>query len=158
MMILVGRDYTCFDWNGEKVRSRFAAIDPLQIKHEVSANTGNVQPDRRGTRKRLNMVLLRIREQRALSVIRKSALSTCLLLGAAMAAMGQSRQESLDKCRSADSDTKISGCTALIQASQDTRENLSVIYNNRGSAYDDKGDYDHAIQDFNEAIHLKPEC
>ena len=36
------------------------------------------------------------------------------------------------------------------------RKNLSVIYNNRGTAYDDKGDYDRAIQDFNEAIHLNP--
>jgi tetratricopeptide (TPR) repeat protein len=55
-----------------------------------------------------------------------------------------------------DPDAKITGCTALIQAGQNTTENLSVIYNNRGTAYDDKGDYDHAIQDFNEAIHLNP--
>lgn len=89
-------------------------------------------------------------------MIRKSALCSCLLLGAAMAAMGQSRQESLDRCRSADPDAKINGCTALIQAGQDTTESLSVIYNNRGIAYDDKGDYDRAIQDFSEAIHLNP--
>jgi len=89
-------------------------------------------------------------------VIRKSALCTCLLLGAAMAAVGQSRQESLNKCRSVDPDAKIAGCTALIQAGQDTTENLSVIYNNRGTAYDDKGDYDRAIQDLNEAIQLNP--
>ena len=89
-------------------------------------------------------------------MIRKSALSTCLLLGAAMAAIGQSRQESLNKCRSLDPDAKIIGCTALIQAGQDTTENLSVIYNNRGTAYDDKGDYDRAIQDFNEAVRLDP--
>jgi len=89
-------------------------------------------------------------------VIRKSALCTCLLLGAAMAAMGCSRQENVNKCRSADPDTRIAGCTALIQAGQDATENLSVIYNNRGTAYDDKGDYDRAIQDFNEAIHLSP--
>jgi tetratricopeptide (TPR) repeat protein len=78
------------------------------------------------------------------------------LLGAAIAAMGQSRQESLNKCGSVDPDVKITGCTALIQAGQDTTEKLSVIYNNRGAAYDDKGDYDRAIQDFNEAIHLGP--
>jgi tetratricopeptide (TPR) repeat protein len=89
-------------------------------------------------------------------VIRKLTLCACLLLGAAMAAMGQNRQESLNKCQSVDPDAKITGCTALIQAGQNTTENLSVIYNNRGTAYDDKGDYDHAIQDFNEAIHLNP--
>lgn len=89
-------------------------------------------------------------------VIRKSALCTCLLLGAAMVAMGQSRQESLKKCQSVDADAKITGCTALIQAGQNTTETLSFIYNNRGTAFDDKGNYDRAIQDFNEAIHLSP--
>lgn len=70
--------------------------------------------------------------------------------------VAQSRQESLNRCRSSDPDTKITGCTALIQEAHDTAKNLSVIYNNRGTAYDDKGDYDHAIQDFNEAVHLDP--
>ena len=89
-------------------------------------------------------------------MICKSALCTCLLLGAAIAAMGQSRQESLNNCRSVDLDVKITGCTALIQAGQDTTENLSVIYNNRGTAYDSKGDYDRAIQDTDQAILLNP--
>ncbi len=89
-------------------------------------------------------------------MVRNSAICICLSLGAAMAAMGQSRQENLNKCRSVDPNAKITGCTALIQAGQDTTENLSVIYNNRGTAYDDEGDYDRAIQDFNEAIHLNP--
>jgi tetratricopeptide (TPR) repeat protein len=102
------------------------------------------------------MLLLPVREQGASNVIRKSTLCACLLLGAAMAATGCSGQENLNKCRSVDPDAKITGCTALIQAGKDTTENLSVIYNNRGTAYDDKGDYDHAIQDFNEAIHLNP--
>jgi tetratricopeptide (TPR) repeat protein len=70
--------------------------------------------------------------------------------------MGQSRQESLNKCRSADPDVQINGCTALIQAGQDTMKNLSVIYNSRGVAYDDKGNYERAIQDFSEAIRLDP--
>ena len=89
-------------------------------------------------------------------MIRESALCTCLLLVAAMAMVAQSRQESLNRCRSSDPDAKITGCTALIQAGRDTTENLSVIYNNRGTAYDDKGDYDRAIQDFNEAQSLLP--
>ena len=89
-------------------------------------------------------------------MIRKSALCTCLLVGAAIVAMGQGRQESLNKCGSGDPDTKITGCTALIQAGQNTTETLSVIYNNRGTAFDDKGDYDRAIRDFNEAIRLNP--
>ena len=86
----------------------------------------------------------------------KPALCTCLLLGAAVAAMGQSRQETVNKCMSGDPDTRIAGCTALIKTRQDTNENLSIIYNNRGNAYNRKGDHDHAIQDFSEAIRLNP--
>jgi tetratricopeptide (TPR) repeat protein len=78
------------------------------------------------------------------------------LLGAAIVAMGQSRQENLNKCKSVDPDTRIAGCTALIQAGQDTTENLSLILNNRGTAYNKKGDYVRAIQDHNEAIRLSP--
>jgi tetratricopeptide (TPR) repeat protein len=74
----------------------------------------------------------------------------------AITATGCSRRENLIKCQSADPDTRIAGCTALIQTGQDTPRNLSVIYNNRGSAYNTKRDYDRAIQDFNEAIRLNP--
>jgi tetratricopeptide (TPR) repeat protein len=70
--------------------------------------------------------------------------------------MGQSRQETVNKCMSGDPDTRIAGCTALIKTRQDTNENLSIIYNNRGNAYNRKGDHDHAIQDFSEAIRLNP--
>ena len=89
-------------------------------------------------------------------MISKSALCTCLLLGAAMAAMGQSRQENLNKCQSGDTDVRIAGCTALIQAGQETTKNLSAIYDYRGNAYSTKGDYDRAIQDYDQAIRLDP--
>jgi tetratricopeptide (TPR) repeat protein len=74
-----------------------------------------------------------------------------------MAAMGQSKQENVNKCMSADPDTRIAGCTALVQTHQDTAQNLSIMYNNRGNAYNRKGDHDRAIQDFSEAIRLSPQ-
>jgi tetratricopeptide (TPR) repeat protein len=74
----------------------------------------------------------------------------------ATTAMGQSRRDDLIKCRSADPDTRIAGCTALIKAGQETPENLSAAYETRGVAYEDKGDYDHAIPDLNESIRLSP--
>ena len=89
-------------------------------------------------------------------MISKSTLGACLLLGAAIAATGCGTQVNIIKCRSADPDTRIAGCTAFIQAGQATTENLSVAYNNRGTAYDSKRDYDRAIQDFNEALRLSP--
>jgi tetratricopeptide (TPR) repeat protein len=95
-------------------------------------------------------------ERVALIVIGKRTAYVCVLLVGAMAAMGQSRQEDLDKCRSADPDTRVAGCTAVILAGQETPENLSAAYEIRGVAYEDKGDYDHAIPDLNESIRLNP--
>jgi tetratricopeptide (TPR) repeat protein len=106
--------------------------------------------------KRLQYVIALDPRRGASNVMRKPALWTCLLLGSATAAMGQSRQENVENCRSVDPDTRIAGCTARINAGQDTTENLSTIYNNRGTAYNSKGDHDHAIQDFSEAIRLSP--
>jgi tetratricopeptide (TPR) repeat protein len=106
------------------------------------------------------MVSLSIREQGASNVIGKPALCTCLLLGAAMAAMGQSLQENWEKCKSVDLDTRIAGCTAVIQSGLLTAllpsEKLSNIYVNRGTAYYNKGDYNRAIQDYDQAIRLDP--
>ena len=63
---------------------------------------------------------VRERSQEASNVIGKPGLCTFLLLCSAMAAMGQSKQENVNKCMSADPDTRIAGCTALIQTHQDT--------------------------------------
>jgi tetratricopeptide (TPR) repeat protein len=90
------------------------------------------------------------------NLVRKSSLCTSLLLGAAMAAMGQSRQENLNNCQSVDPDAKITGCTALLKADQDATKNRAVIYGSRGVGYYGKGDYDRAIQDTDQAIRLNP--
>jgi tetratricopeptide (TPR) repeat protein len=84
-------------------------------------------------------------------VIGKPALC-CLLLGAAMAAMGCSRLENMNRCASVDPDTRIAACTALLEAFH-----IPTAYYNRGTAYYNKGDYDLAIRDYNEAIRLKPD-
>ena len=103
------------------------------------------------------MVLLPIIEQGASNLIRKSALCTCLLLGAAMASTGCSRRENLNKCRSADPNAKITGCTALLKADEVTTRNRAVIYGSRAVGYYSKGDYDRAIQDTDQAILLNPD-
>ena len=54
-------------------------------------------------------------------------------------------------------DLSISGCTTVIQSGNETQENLAFTFNNRGSAYYDKGDNDRAIQDYDQAIRLKPD-
>jgi tetratricopeptide (TPR) repeat protein len=97
-------------------------------------------------------------------MIRKSALCACLWLAMAIAALGQNTQEDIQKCQSGSPDARIASCTALIQAGLVTTlgaglflpQRRSVLYNDRGVGYTDKGDYERAIRDFNEAIHLNP--
>jgi tetratricopeptide (TPR) repeat protein len=53
-------------------------------------------------------------------------------------------------------DQRIDGCSAVIQAARDRSEKLAEAFNNRGIGYRFKGDYDRAIQDYNQAIKLNP--
>jgi tetratricopeptide (TPR) repeat protein len=53
-------------------------------------------------------------------------------------------------------DNEIVGCTAAIQAGEFIGNNISVAFQNRGIAYENKGRYDFAISDFDEAIRLDP--
>jgi tetratricopeptide (TPR) repeat protein len=54
-------------------------------------------------------------------------------------------------------DQTISGCTSLIQSGKESKKNLVSDLNNRGIAYRDKGQYDRAIRDYDEAIRLDPQ-
>jgi tetratricopeptide (TPR) repeat protein len=98
-----------------------------------------------------------------LNVIEKSAFYTCLLFGLAVSTIGCGGVRDLlqlpengSKCRSVDPDVRITACTELIDSGLLNAENLSIVYNNRGTAYSSKGDHDRAIQDLNEAIRLSP--
>ena len=94
--------------------------------------------------------------QGATNVIAKAAFCTCLLLVAALAAVGESKRENQKRCVSSDPDTIIAGCTALIQAGRESTASLVVAYSRRASAYMRKADYDRAIQDYGDAIRLNP--
>jgi tetratricopeptide (TPR) repeat protein len=50
----------------------------------------------------------------------------------------------------------IDGCTAIIHAGQEPREKLATAFDNRGVAYRRKGEYDRALQDYEQAIQLNP--
>ena len=49
-------------------------------------------------------------------------------------------------------DIQIDACTSLKQ----TPQTLIIAYNNRGNAYTGKGEYDRAIQDYDQSIKLNP--
>ena len=53
-------------------------------------------------------------------------------------------------------DSVIDGCTAIIQLGQEPREKLATAFDNRGVAYRRKGEYDRALQDYEQAIQLNP--
>jgi tetratricopeptide (TPR) repeat protein len=72
-------------------------------------------------------------------------------------ACAQTRDESAAQCANNDADTRIKGCTALINSGRESRENLVIIYANRGIGENKKGLYDKAIADATKAIWLGPD-
>jgi lipoprotein NlpI len=60
------------------------------------------------------------------------------------------------QCDDSKPDVVIAGCTKLIKAQLDSFANLGVAFDNRGNAYADKGDFDRAIADYDEAIRRRP--
>jgi tetratricopeptide (TPR) repeat protein len=54
-------------------------------------------------------------------------------------------------------DPIIAGCTAVIQANRDTPQRLATAHNNRAVAFKAKGEFDRALQDYDESIHLNPD-
>ena len=53
-------------------------------------------------------------------------------------------------------DQQIDGCTVVIRSGGETPERLVQAFMSRGFAYMTKGDYDLAIQDYDQAIRLDP--
>jgi len=74
----------------------------------------------------------------------------------ATAALAQSREEYVEQCLHDDLEYAIGGCTALIESGLESDRNLSVSHFHRGLAYHRTQEHDRAIQDFDEAIRLRP--
>jgi tetratricopeptide (TPR) repeat protein len=93
-------------------------------------------------------------------VVRGTALALMLLLlGGVATAQRSSRFKNIELCNGADRtspDIQIGGCTALIDSGKETPQALVIAYNNRGNAYMTKGEYDRAVQDYDQSIKLNP--
>lgn len=79
--------------------------------------------------------------------------------GAPGAQQGTPTHQQLEWCEGIDNpspDKQIVGCTAAIQAGEFIGNNVSVAFRNRGIAYENKGRYDFAKSDFDEALRLDP--
>ena len=85
-----------------------------------------------------------------------------LFLGSWSAAQDEksgSKLKNVELCNGIDRSSpepQITGCTALIDAGNDTTRVLAIAHNNRGDALIAKGDYDSAIADYDAAIKLDP--
>ena len=71
-------------------------------------------------------------------------------------AQAQTRQE-IDWCARGDPDSRIYGCTALIQSGGYEGELLARIFASRGQGYHRKRQFERAIQDFDQAIRIYPQ-
>jgi tetratricopeptide (TPR) repeat protein len=95
---------------------------------------------------------------KVLSVSAALALALAFLMQLNSASMAQRPREWL-KCLGLEApiiDNVIDGCTAVIQSGQEAREKLATAFDNRGVAYKQKGRYEQALQDYEEAIRLNP--
>src|SRR5580700_8435230 len=72
-----------------------------------------------------------------------------------LAALADSKEDAAN-CSSNEANRSITGCTNFI-AHGASKANLAIAYNNRGWAYINKGDYESAIADYDQAIRLKPD-
>src|SRR5215468_7218949 len=88
--------------------------------------------------------------------MRRGGLFALLLLAVALATPGPAAADDEAVCERQTGDAAITACTRLIASGRKTGHVLATVYARRGVAYDDKGDYDRAIADFNEAIRLDP--
>jgi len=93
---------------------------------------------------------------RTLSIFVILAISVLLNAGSSLA---QSRRDWSQCAGRKDPivDVVIEGCTAVIQSNQDPPQKLATAFDNRGVAYRLKGEYDHALQDYEQAIRLNPD-
>jgi tetratricopeptide (TPR) repeat protein len=75
-----------------------------------------------------------------------------LLVIAGPVLVSRAAADDVDTCKQVVGDEAIAACTRVIGSGGD----LAWAYVKRGNAYSDKGDLDHAIADYNDAIRLDP--
>ncbi len=92
-------------------------------------------------------------------IVHSAASALMLLLLVTWAAAQSPKLSDVDLCNGRDrtsAEPQITGCTALIKSDSSNSQILAIAHNNRGNAYAGKGEYDLAIQDYDESIKLNP--
>ena len=91
------------------------------------------------------------------AVVHGTASTLILLSLGGVAGAQRPMLKNIELCNGVDRtspDIQIDGCTSLINSGKQTTQTLVIAYNNRGNAYTAKGEYDRAIQDYDQSIKL----
>src|SRR6266576_609837 len=84
------------------------------------------------------------------------ALLPLLCYGLPAAAAAPTHDKIVAWCNDSNPDLRLRGCSFLIQSGKEPAKVLAGAFFNRGNAYEAKGQYDLAIQDFDSAIKRNP--
>jgi tetratricopeptide (TPR) repeat protein len=98
---------------------------------------------------------MRMRVQNQLPVL--SVMAAGLLIAGALFAVSPAAADDGETCTNSSADVAIAACTRAIDSGQYTTQNVASLYTRRGNEYAYKGQYDRAIQDFDQAIRLDPQ-
>src|SRR5258707_2001863 len=77
-----------------------------------------------------------------------------VMLLAAVGPAGAASGRLWSDCRSSEPVVSVSACTDLIETSSGSKDDLAIMYSNRGDAYAAEGEYGRAIGDYSDAIRL----
>ena len=88
-----------------------------------------------------------------------------VIVGLVLVAAGAGTNMALAKeadCWEKTGDARLRACTKIIKSkrvfgTRISKRNLAAVYDIRGSAYDDRGQFDRAIADYDQAIKLNPQ-
>jgi tetratricopeptide (TPR) repeat protein len=87
----------------------------------------------------------------------KLATASCVIATlATLLSIRSTTADDLATCFGPDADAAISACTAIIASQERSPTELAQAHVLRGTAYFNKGNYDNALKDYNEAIELDP--
>ena len=86
--------------------------------------------------------------------MRRLLIANALLLLLAAPARAQGNDDAQKCAETSIPDLALARCTRAIQSRELSEPNMAAALNNRGNAYQNKGDYARAIADYNEAIKL----
>src|SRR5215475_15387002 len=92
---------------------------------------------------------------RALAVVGLIAAMTMMLPAAVVAQQSDDRSRCFAR-EGVSPEQKLVSCTAVIESGGQTPQGLVAAFNSRGNAHLSNRNYDHAIDDYNEAIRIDP--